>query len=274
MFGKEYLNFDGFRFKKFGTAYPNSSGIFFAGGCKNINITRCFNDGRGPGYAPALIHARNSEKINLTQNVSIGGMTALTVVESYDVNITNNVFKKPAIWTLAIFNADRPGVLFANNIVTDNIRGKTFQAPLKTACLKSLTEKNNLYFMRFPRDLRKIVEYTPQGKLKQCTLDEYYKLIKQDGKSFFADPEIKVLSTQLCWRNAAERSADLKKPMSFQRDNNNLEDARNPENFKQFRHWSFGDFFNAKLFREKGIGLDPERFKDMVVKAAPGYDNR
>lgn len=274
MFGKHYLNFDGFRFKKFGTAYPNSSGIFFAAGSSNINISRCFNDGRGGGYAPALIHVRNSEKINLTQNVSIGGMTALTVVESYDVNITNNVFKKPAIWTLALFNADRPGLLFANNIVTDNVRAKTFQAPLKTACLKSLTEKNNLYFMRFPRNLRKIVEYTPQGKLKQCTLDEYYKLINQDGKSFFADPEIKVLSTQLCWRNAAERSADLKKPMSFQRDNNNLENARNPENFKQFRHWSFGDFFNAKLFREKGIGLDPECFKDMAVKAAPGYDNR
>ncbi|MBR7139379.1 MAG: right-handed parallel beta-helix repeat-containing protein [Lentisphaeria bacterium] len=276
LFGKEHLVFDGFRFKGYGTAYPNSSGIFFAANSKNIKISRCFSDSRGGGYSPAVLHARNSDGITLTQSVVIGGMSALSIVDSSDVKIVNNVFKKAAIWTLAIFcDARKKSVLFANNIVTDNTRAKTFQAPLKFSSLANLTEKNNLYFMRFPRNLRKIAEFmSPQGKLVQLTLDEFYKSAKDDGKSFFADPEIPVLSNQLCWRDAAERSAFLKKGMSHQRHNNNVENGRNPADITMFRHWNFGDFFNKKLFAERKVGLDPALFSDMVVKARPGYEKR
>ena len=119
-----------------------------------------------------------------------------------------------------------------------------------------------------------MVEYTSSGKTRQLTLDEYCKLVKSDGKSFFADPQIKVLSTQLCWRNAAERMADLKKGMAFQRNNNNVENGRNPKNFSEFRHWNFADFFNQELFRKRNIGLDQALFKDMIVKALPGYSKR
>jgi hypothetical protein len=276
IFGKSDLVFDGFRFKHFGTAHPNSSGIFFAAGSQNIKVSRCFSDARGGGYSPAMLHARNSAKIRLEQNVCIGGMTALTVVECDGIEIVNNVFKKAAIWTLAVFNAPRKTpVLFANNIVTDNVRAKTFQAPLKFTSKDNVTERNNLYFMRFPRELRKIAEFvSPQGTLTQYTLDEYYKAIGKEGKSFFADPEIKVLSTQLCWRNAAERTADLKNPMEFQRNNNNVEDGRNPANFSLYRNWSFSDFFNEKLYRQKKIGLNPDLFRDMAIKAPEGYSKR
>ena len=275
LFGKNNVHFDGFHFKKYGTAFPNASGIFLVLGGGDVRISRCFSDARGPGYSPAFIHARNARNISLKQSVIIGGMSVLVGVETQGMEIVNNVFKKASIWTINFHSGSKENkILFANNILTDNIRGKTFQAPFMLTHAENLVERNNLYFMRFPRNLRKMVEYTSSGKTKQLTLDEYCKLVKSDGGSFFADPQIKVLSTQLCWRNAAERSADLKKGMAFQRNNNNMEDGRNPKNFSEFRHWNFADFFNQELFRKRNIGLDQALFKDMVVKALPGYSKR
>ena len=274
LFGKKHIVFDGFRFKNFGTAYPNSSGIVLAVGSHDTSITRCFNDGRGRGYAAPLIHARNSSKVLINNCVSMTSMAAMTFVETSDVTVTNNVFRKPAIWTLA-FHSSTPKnkILFANNILSDNIRGKTFQALLMVSQPACLVEKNNIYHLRLPRNLRKVMEF-PVPKFKQYTLDEYYKLVGTSGNSLTMDPGIKIISNQLCWKNMAERARDLKKPVSFQRDNNNLEDARNPQNYTQYGNWSFADFFSPGVYKKYKIGLNDALFKDVHVKARPGYDQR
>lgn len=273
-FGKKHLVFDGFRFKNYGTAFPNSSGVFMTTGGQDIRITRCFNDGRGRGYAAPLIHARNSAKVLVNNCVSMTSMAAMTFVETSDVTVTNNVFRKAAIWTLAFHSSTgKHKVLFANNIVSDNIRAKTFQAPLMLSRPECLIERNNIYYLRLPRNLRKVVEvHSP--KFKQYTIDEYYKTFGTSGNSLTINPGIKIISNQLCWNTLAERARDLKKPMAFHRENNNLEEARNPKDYTQFGRWSFADFFSPEIYKKYQIGLNDALFKDVHVKALPGYDQR
>ena len=274
LFGKSNVHIDGFSFKNYGTAFPNSSGTVVLIGSSGIRISRCFNDGRGRGYAAPLLTARYSQKISVTNCVTMTSMSAVTLVESSNVEIVNNVFRKPSIWALAVINSDdAKKVLFANNIITDSIRAKTPVAILMTRRRACLIERNNLYFMRFPRHLRKIVE-TEFPEKRMYTLDEYYKAVGVSGKSLFQDPGIKVLSTQLCWKDEAQRQRDLKKPMAFHRNNNIVEDARNPRNTSQFVQWNFADFFNPELFRKHGIGLNNALFKDLHVKAPAGFDQR
>ena len=277
LFGKNHVQFDGFRFKEFGTGFPNTSGSIVSLNSKNILITRVLHDGRGPGYSPGIVNARGSENIILRNSVCIGGMSGSAFVNCSGIVIENNVFKKSAIWSLIFFGKAEQTIRFANNIVTDNTRDKTNEAVLKVENLKSLTEENNLYFMRYPRSLRKIIDFTAIGKKnskKKVTLDEYGKLSGKKSNSLFADPGIKVLSTQLCWKNAAERNADRKKGRDFNIANNNAEDGRNPANFSQYRIWGFQDFFAPELYRTKKIGLNDALFKDLFLKPVTSWDQR
>lgn len=277
MFGKNYLRFDGFRLKEYGTGFPNTSGSFVALNSKNIEISRILHDGRGPGYSPGIVNARGSEHIILRNSVCIGGMSGAAFVNCSGIIVENNVFKKNAIWHLLFFGRADQTIRFANNIVTDNTRDKTHEAILKVENLKSLTEENNLYFMRYPRSLRVIVDFMANGSKmgrKKVKLDEYYKLTGRNNRSLFANPGIKVLSTQLCWKSAAERNADRKKGRNFNIANNNAEDGRNPENFSQYRIWGFRDFFAPELYKTKKIGLNDAFFKDMFLKTVPAWDQR
>ena len=274
LWGKEYLNFDGLRFKEFGTEFPNGSGSFVVFGGGNITISRCMHDGRGQGYSCPFFNARYTKNFTLTQSVCIDGMTAMTMVEADNVKITNNIFKKPSIWVAAFLLSDKGKFLFANNIVTDNIRAKISQSPLHFSHWENIIEKNNIYFMRYPRELRKITGCWINGKYVQMTLDEFYKKKGEDGKSFFIDPGIKVLSTQLCWKNNAERERDMKKGMLFFKKNNIEEDGKNPQKTTQYRHWNFEDFFAPEIYKKYKIGLNDALFKDVSVKPQKGYDQR
>ena len=189
----------------------------------------------------------------------------------------NNIFKKSAIWCLLFWGRADQKVRFANNIVTDNSRDKTHEAILKVENLQSLEEENNLYFMRYPRSLRKIVDFTMNGNKKggrKLKLDEYYKLIGKNCRSEFADPGIKVLSTQLCWANEKARNIDRKKGRDFNIANNNAEDGRNPANNTEYRIWGFQDFFAPELYKQKKTGLNDALFKDVFLKTKDGWDPR
>ncbi|OQA84142.1 MAG: hypothetical protein BWY31_02494 [Lentisphaerae bacterium ADurb.Bin242] len=274
VFGKGFLNFDGFRFKMYGTGKANSSGIFLLFGGNDISISRCFHDGRAPGYSPSMLHARNSRKISMRNSVSVGGMSSTAFVNSSEIVIENNVFKMPSIWTVIFYGKPDQSIRFANNIVTDNLRSKTDQAPLRIENLNSLAEENNIFFMRFPRDLRYIVEHLNDGadsgnEWEKIKLDEYYNLIARNKGSIFADPNIKALPKMLQWKNASERKNDMKKGIEFERNVNNYENARNPNNHHLYRQWDFSDFFaSPPLFDGKGkkIGLDREQFTTFPSK--------
>ena len=156
--------------------------------------------------------------------------------------------------------------------MSDNSRAKTLQGMLRLENLRSLREANNLYYMRFPRDLRVIADYQNDGKKRsgswtKLTLDEYYRHIGSDGGSFFADPKLPALKLWQ-WKDAAERQRDQAQGVQFGVKANNQEFSRDPKNMSRFRSLDFRDCLVTPAPAGKDgkvIGLDPDQFKDMFT---------
>ena len=272
MFGKSHLKFDGFKFKQLGTAFPNTSGAVMIINGSDIEVTRCFHDGRGGGYAPPILNCRNGENLTLRNSVTFSGMSQVTLVNAKNIVLENNVFLLASIWTVAAFLVPDGNLRFSRNIVSDNSRAKTFQGMLRLENLRSLKESDNLYYMRFPRDLRVIADYQNDGKKRsgswtKLTLDDYYRHIGSDGGSFFADPKLPALKLWQ-WKDAAERQRDQAQGVSFGVKANNQEFSRDPKNMSRFRSLDFRDCLVTPAPAGKDgkvIGLDPVQFKDMFT---------
>ena len=272
IFGKSHLKFDGFKFRQFGTAYPNTSGAVMILNGSDIEVTRCFHDGRGGGYAPPILNCRTGENITLRNSVAFSGMSQVTLVNAKNIVLENNVFLLASIWTVAAFLVPDGDLRFSRNIVSDNSRAKTFQGMLRLENLRSLKESDNLYYMRFPRELRVIADYQNDGKKRsgswtKLTLDEYYRHIGSDGGSFFADPKLPALKLWQ-WKDAAERQRDQAQGVQFGVKANNQEFSRDPKNMSRFRSLDFRDCLvtPAPVGKDgKVIGLDPDQFKDMFT---------
>ena len=272
MFGKEHLQFDGFRFRSLGTAYPNSSGAFMIQNGGKIEVTRCFHDGRGGGYAPSILNCRGGADISLRNSAAISGMTCVTLVNARNIGLKNNVFVMPSIWAVAAFGVPAENLTVSGNIFTGNTRAKTFEPLLRTDEFGALKESNNVYYVRFPRELRKLIGYLNDGKTKRkswtfLTLDEYYRKTGKDGGSFFADPKFPVMNLRQ-WKTAAERDRDQKQGVSFGKRINDQEWGRNPKDMTLFISRDFDDCFASTALMGKDgkiIGLDPAIFKDMKL---------
>ena len=270
IFGKSHLKFDGFKFRLLGTAFPNTSGAVMILNGSDIEVTRCFHDGRGGGYAPPIVNCRVGENITLRNSAAFSGMCQVTLVNTKNVILENNVFAIPSIWTVAGFLVPDGSIRFHRNIVTDNSRAKTFQGLLRLDNLHALDEKDNLYYTRFPRELRVIVDYLdPRKKGKNpwtmLKLDDYYRQIGKDGGSRFADPDLPLVKLWQ-WKNAGERQRDQGKGASLGKKINDQEFSRNPQNMSQFRYLDFQDCFarSAPVAKDgKTIGPDPVQFKNM-----------
>lgn len=262
MFGKKHVQFDGFHFKMYGTEKANSSGIYLIFACEDIAVQRSFHDGRAGGYSPAFVHARFSKQINIRNSVSVSGMQSLAFVESDAVNIEHCVFKMPAIYTMCFYGTGDKKVRFTHNIVTDNLKGKTGQELLQLGDIASLTERNNLYYLRYPRHLREIISCVQNNQREKFTLDEYYQLVKHNGGSICTNPGFKAAPEMMVWENEQLRQADLAKPIEFQRMWNDKENARYPGNSLRFKVWDFHDFLpTSPESINSTAGLQRDAFK-------------
>ena len=279
MFGKENLKFDGFHFRMYGTKYPNSSAAVMIHNGKNIEVSRCFHDGRGGGYAPPILNCRMGDNIALRNSVAINGMTQVTLVGVGNTVIENNVLVMPAIWTVAAFLAPDNSIRFRRNIVTDNSRAKTLQGLLRLDNLRALTEQDNIYYVRFPRNLRVIVDYQNDGKVRKSSwsmlkLDDYYRHVGSDGGSVFVNPNFRVFKLWQ-WKDAAERKRDQDKGVELGKKINDQEFQRNPADMSQYRPLDFADCFVPKAHPVgkdgKIIGLEPGQFIDLPGDAGPKH---
>ncbi|MBR7138122.1 MAG: right-handed parallel beta-helix repeat-containing protein [Lentisphaeria bacterium] len=260
-FGKRHLRFDGFRIRMFGTALINASGVYNFFHCRDIKVTRSFYDGRSPGYSPHILHARFCRDILLKNSVAINCMGSIAIVDSNDINIENNVLQMTNIWPLVVWGNQKNAVRFVNNIVSDNLRAKTHEPFLKMAALDNIVEADNIYFARYPGAIRKAVGLHNN---KKWTLDEFYRLKKKNGGSFYANPNFAAVPKLLTWKTPQERAADMKKGPAFGRGVNNYEFGRDPQNQKRYRVWDFKDFFARPVRKNAGgkvIGLEPEAFR-------------
>ncbi len=217
---KAYLRFDGFYFKSFQSSSPTMPWSDRSGGrngslviyrCHDIQVTRCFHDGRGAGYPPGMIEARHTTDLLLKNNVicdSMGG--GVSFAGCPDIRIENNVFLRNKIQNIseAVNQPDQPAYV-RNNIFTDNLPSKVGGGLIAVGKVESFKEDNNCYFMRIPIEERRVfIFYGPfeyarsaaayriqEGypdpavtEMIRITLPEYIARFNPDSTSIAADP--------------------------------------------------------------------------------------
>lgn len=129
--GKRRLRFDGFYFSGFNREPLHNSnwhvqlaGNFLFYQSKDIEVSRCFADGRG-GYSARFISAWEVERLVIENCVILNKMSgSMWLRDCPDLRMNHTVIGRPMITAFGItFPEDRPAVM-RNNIITDMLRKK------------------------------------------------------------------------------------------------------------------------------------------------------
>lgn len=170
--GKSHLRFDGLYFRQF-TDTDNFSmpwsdrspgnacgGIFAMYRSDDVRITRCFSDGRGPGYAPGLVRAHHCADVTVENCAMVWSMSgAVSGKGCPNLQVRNNVFLSSLVFHGDFVNEPGQKLELRGNIFTDNIPPKVKAAFLIFGNVESLVEGNNCYFMRVADEERKPLEF-------------------------------------------------------------------------------------------------------------------
>lgn len=248
---KKYLKFDSFYLGNY--KIEGWSGVFYLNKCDNVQITRCFMDGRGPGGNPNLFLYTNDCLNILVKNCVIFNGFYGIYSKNSDLRIENTVNMRN--WIEAIIAApgpDRKLELF-DSIITDSTPFKVKVHLFQINRSKSFIDKNNCYYLRKPDEERKMFLFygDPQFKHlrnlkdKRMSLAEYKKKVRATN-SFVANP----------WFKATVGMKDDGKMGKYAK-------AILVDSLVHKRELDFPDLFatNPELVK-RGIGLQPEAFKD------------
>ncbi|HWL52535.1 MAG TPA: hypothetical protein VNQ90_08875 [Chthoniobacteraceae bacterium] len=196
--GKSHLRFDGFRSKSFGLENRGNwalavNGIFHFYHGKDIEITRCFNDGRGSGYSAPLVQAINVEDLLVRNCVAIANAGAIRLNNCVNASLENNVILRSNIQNLVLSSHGEETIRLRNNILGDNQPSKAHVQTFEISRAKSLDEGNNCYFFRIPDAERKPYLFGDLGEERRYSATEFNR---QFGKepSLVADPQFAGLN--------------------------------------------------------------------------------
>ncbi len=167
---KHHLRFDGFYFRMHAFGSPDmpwsdhmrgNNGVFIIYRSNDVQVRRCFHDGRGLGYSPGLIQAWDSADFLLENSVTIRTMGgAVSFSGCPNLKVRNNVFLRSLISLVseAMNPPDMPFVM-KHNIFTDNIPTKVHAALFSVGKIESMLEDGNCYFLRIPDEERKMFQF-------------------------------------------------------------------------------------------------------------------
>ncbi len=227
---KDYLRFDGFYMRDFGRGPTGAFGLIRS---KNIRITRCFHDGREPGYDPELLTASSVDNLVVKNCVTLRGWDGIGLRNVTNVLIENNVFVQPNIRTIPGSFPDREQVRIKNNILTDNLASKRNAFLVREGTLL----ENNCFWLRFPEEERSVFGGGSGGR----SLKSYNEEFTVEEENFVANPRFVALEEdeEDTPTNGFFDGAILRKGNDFP------------------------DFFTTHPdLIERGIGLIPEDFDD------------
>jgi hypothetical protein len=250
--GKHHILFDGLYFRNFDSGLKNT-GILCMYKSNGIRVTRCFNDGIA-GYSPSFVSAAGCEDLVIRNCVAIGAMNGnLTLAQCPDALVENNVLLRSRIQQCCFFNLEEQKIFFRNNIITDNQPTKVVACMFEIPRMVSLVESNNCYFLRIPKEERRMFLFYRNEKapmpytftnLSQITLLEYQRRLGETN-SIAADPNFRAA---LEMKEAVDRNG---KPIFF------------ADHVLGKKGLDFPDLFatDPEVVR-RGIGLQPEAFSD------------
>ncbi|MFN0077983.1 MAG: hypothetical protein ACKVY0_16120 [Prosthecobacter sp.] len=240
--GKSYLKFDGLYFAGF-NLFPNDSwnltncGEFHLYMGRDIEITRCFSEGRG-GYSAVPVSAHFVENLTLQNCVNTFKFGGMYSWRCPNLRIVNCVTVAPMFQAFVHRNEKKQMATMENCIFTDMLEKKAKLNIGLLCCdgeIESFFHRNNCYFLRdcIPLEQRALDGSKPVGQLTEHVFDPLFA-----DPQFAGDPGVKG--------NPADKSGhgpDRMMDATFKAD--------------------FDAFFttNPELIK-RGIGLQPEAFKD------------
>jgi len=238
--GRSFVGIDGFHFHGFGfgaDVFPASLELYES---NDVQITRCFMDGRTISYSAPFIVAWACRNLLIKNCVIMQAMnTGMGLNRCPDARIEHCVFFRNYTGHAAVVNKADEKVHFDSCIFTDLTVGKEkvrlFELPMNEA----FSQANNVFFLRTPGDERAAVFhfYKSVGPLK---LSEYFAKFGADG-SVEGDPGFAGMEGLKVVGNSPYLPDQLiqKKPMDF------------------------ADFFitNREMVK-KGVGLEKSAFAE------------
>ena len=240
--GKSYLRFDGLYFAGF-NLFPNDSwslsncGEFHLYMGRDIEITRCFSEGRG-GYSAVPVSAHFIENLTIQNCVSTFKFGGMYSWRCPNLRIANCVFVAPMIQAFVHRNEKKQMATMENCIFTDMLEKKAKLNIGLLCCdgeIESYFHRNNCYFLR---DCIPLEKRALDGGLKLSQLGQHIFDPLFADPQFAGDPGVKG--------NPSDKSGhgpDRMMDASFKLD--------------------FDSFFttNPELIK-RSIGLQPEAFQD------------
>jgi Right handed beta helix region/Protein of unknown function (DUF1565) len=280
IYNKNYIKIDGFYFRDFlsrssaitaGVALYNSN---------NIELTRCFYDGRSRGYSPHFVQAEKCSNLNINNCFLTRGFSGMSFVNCPGLMMRNSVIYINQVTSCKIYNKPTEKATLINNIWVDNTLQKVGNSLIVMRDGASLIERNNCYLLRVGQDEKTIFGYSRynnkklpsvfkgkvldrqwkrQGRFatEMATYKDYLKRSGQKGTALFADPKMKALAKFIKFSSLED----------WEKNFNKFKPAHNVDEYHyvkgKFQPLDFDDFFakNPECIKRK-IGLQPEAFKD------------
>jgi len=267
--GKEYINLDGFYFTNY------SAPIIVVDYGRNVAVTRCFSDGRGPGYAGPLLRARHCRDFSVRNCVTVDGFgCGMVFIASPDTLIENNVFFRNLIGGCTLINEPGQKVVMRKNIFTDSLPFKSKVPYLEIAKIEAIVEQDNCYYMRLPDEQRRMFMFYG-NEAYEPTAREHGMKTEFDTPPVFAD--LTRIGLQEFKAIKGETGSYLGNPWFKgtvgMKEGCTTQDEPDPRNDGYLRLLSdilhgkadldFPDLFaTGPKAVEKGIGLVPSDFQD------------
>ena len=186
---KQNVRLDGFTF----THYAGPVIALF--GSADVRVTRCFSDGRGPGYAGPLMIVRNCADVVVRNCVTIDGFgEGIYMTHADGMLIEHNVFLRNLIFAFILENDADEKVVMRKNICVDSLPFKSQVPNFSIENVESLIERDNCYYMRLPDEKRAMFQFYGDadvfGGRDRVGLEGYQKVVGDTG-SFLGNPWFK-----------------------------------------------------------------------------------
>lgn len=277
---KHHLHFDGLYFTGYdgitsrempwsSDSLNPGSGTFNLYRSDDIQITRCFSDGRGAGYSPGLAIAVHCRDLHLQNNVIIKAMGGggLSFYGCPNLHVQNSVFLVNMTANIGegVNEPDQPFYLH-HNIFTDNIHSKVHVDIFSIGKVEAMVETDNAYLLRWPDEKKRMWQFYSPTAYDRCAVAfrlntsfeqppaivdltrmsqaEYKSRFHPENRSMVADPGFAA--------TVGVKPLDRRGEPMFM-----------PDYLLGKADLDFPDLFatNPEVV-ERGIGLQPEAFRD------------
>lgn len=197
VFNKRHIVIDGFYFRNHGRIWTR--GLINIQRAKDIQITRCFADGRSRGTSPELVTAGAVDNLRIRNCVMNTGWGGIALGSVNGLRFENNVIIRSDITPVG-FHAVRNAVI-ARNIITDNL-GKKHFAALVPSGSPTLVLEENVFYLRRPESDRPVFgerhgetlaahDARTEGSRGNITINPKFNVLTGDtetaDKDFFSD---------------------------------------------------------------------------------------